>query len=172
VNSHGAECGHLVVDYSDSARICGCGQPGHLEAYASATGVVKRTADGLAAHRDSTLNGRLEQDERLSAKMVSEEAAKGDVFAREIVLETAMYLGRGIADLIHTIDPSGVVLGGAMNFGGPRSSLGMDFLNEIRRVARGKIFPVLAERTRIDFARLGSVAGMVGAAGIARQFQA
>ena len=170
VNSHGAECGHLVVDYSPDARICGCGRPGHLEAYASATGVVKRTSDGLAAGRSSVLTDRIDDDNQLSARLVGEAAADGDEFACEIVLETAMYLGRGIADLIHTIDPSGVVIGGAMTFGGESSLLGQEFLDEIRRVARGKIFPVLAERTRIDFARLGSDAGLVGAAGIARQF--
>ena len=33
-NSHGAECGHIIIDCSENARICGCGQRGHLEAYA------------------------------------------------------------------------------------------------------------------------------------------
>jgi len=31
-NSHGSECGHIIIDNSPTARMCGCGQPGHLEA--------------------------------------------------------------------------------------------------------------------------------------------
>ena len=42
-NSHGSECGHIIIDNSPAARMCGCGQPGHLEAYCSATALVKRT---------------------------------------------------------------------------------------------------------------------------------
>ena len=47
-NSHGAECGHIVIDHSPDARLCGCGKTGHLEAYASATAVIKRTTEALA----------------------------------------------------------------------------------------------------------------------------
>ena len=45
-HSHGGECGHIIIDFDDDARMCGCGQRGHLEAYASATAVIKRTAGG------------------------------------------------------------------------------------------------------------------------------
>ena len=43
-NSAGSELGHMIIDYHDDARMCSCGQRGHLEAYASASAVVKRTA--------------------------------------------------------------------------------------------------------------------------------
>ncbi len=46
-NGCGAECGHMIIDCSDRARPCPCGQLGHLEAYASATAVVKRTNEAL-----------------------------------------------------------------------------------------------------------------------------
>ena len=42
-NSAGSELGHMIIDYHDNARLCSCGQRGHLEAYASASAVVKRT---------------------------------------------------------------------------------------------------------------------------------
>ncbi len=50
-HSHGAECGHIIIDHRDDAPMCRCGQPGHLEAYASATAVVRRTEEALAAGR-------------------------------------------------------------------------------------------------------------------------
>ena len=59
-NNHGGECGHIVVDCAETARMCGCGRRGHLEAYASATAVVARTREALAAGRPSSLNQLLE----------------------------------------------------------------------------------------------------------------
>lgn len=166
-HSHGAECGHIIIDSREDARVCPCGQPGHLEGYASATAVVKRTEEALASGRSSTLLRRAEQ-EPLSPLVVAQEAAAGDALALELVLETARYLGIGIVTLIHTIDPTGVLLGGAMTFGGAESDLGQQFLQRVREEVRRRAFPVLAERTIIDFASLGGDAGFVGAAGLAR----
>lgn len=166
-HSHGAECGHIIIDSREDARICPCGQPGHLEGYASATAVIKRTEEALAAGRASTL-ARRAQTEPLSPLLVAQEAEAGDALALELVLETARYLGIGIVTLIHTIDPTGVLLGGAMTFGGPDSALGRRFLERVREEVRRRAFPVLAQRTVIDFASLGGDAGFVGAAGLAR----
>jgi glucokinase len=69
---------------------------------------------------------------------------------------------------MHTVDPNAVIFGGAMNFGGSESELGMEFLNRIRQEVRDRAFPVLVERTRIEFATLGGDAGYIGAAGLAR----
>ena len=55
-----------------------------------------------------------------------------------------------------------------MTFGGNQTSLGRRFLARIRQEFRSRAFPVLAARTRISFASLGSDAGYIGAAGIAR----
>ena len=89
--------------------------------------------------------------------------------ALELVLETARYLGVGVVNLMHTIDPTGVVLGGAMTFGGHDKPLGKSFLETVRSEVRRRAFPVLAEKTTIDFASLGGDAGFIGAAGVARQ---
>jgi glucokinase len=167
-HSHGAECGHIVIDHCDDAPKCSCGQLRHLEAYASAKGVVRRTEEALAAGRASSLAARVAKGEQLSPLLLADEAEAGDPLAREIVLDTARYLGVGVVNLMHTIDPSGVVLGGAMTFGGHESALGRQFLERVREEVRRRAFPVLAEQTIIDFAALGADAGYIGAAGVAR----
>ena len=167
-HSHGAECGHIVIDCSDDARLCGCGQRGHLEAYASATAVVKRMRDLLDAGRTSTLQAKLEDGCKLTPKLLAHEAAAGDALSLEIVAETARWLAVGIVNLMHTIDPSGILLGGAMTFGGNESPLGQQFLAWIKEEVARRAFPLLAERTAIDFASLGGDAGYIGAAGLAR----
>lgn len=175
-HSHGAELGHLLVDSSPDGLMCGCGQRGHLEAYASATGLVERARRllGTAAgdRYRSSLVSRISDSSPLSALMIAEEADHGDPLALQLVIETARYLGRGIADLAHVIDPAVFVLGGGMDFGGADSELGQKFIQEVADSARKLVFPVLRETLEVQFASLGGAAGYIGAAGLARhQFQ-
>jgi glucokinase len=122
----------------------------------------------LDARRDTSIHRRLEAGEELSTLMLAEEAASGDAFSMELILEAARYLGVGVTSLMHTIDPDGVVLGGAMTFGGHESHVGRKFLDRVREEVRKRTFPVLREKTIVDFASLGSDAGYIGAAGIGR----
>ena len=174
-NSHGAEIGHMTIDTGPNARVCGCGKAGHLEAYSSATALVDRTAEALGDPKlgaDSVLRRQAGEASPLSALMISDAASEGDDLANRMVSETAIYLGRGIAQLAHIIDPVAFILGGAMNFGGNDSPLGKKFLNEVKEEVRRLVFPVLGERLVVEFAQLGSEAGFVGAAGLARmQYQ-
>ena len=55
----------MIIDYNDSARECSCEQRGHLEAYASASAVVKRTQEALDAGRASSLTKRIAAGEAL-----------------------------------------------------------------------------------------------------------
>jgi glucokinase len=167
-NSHGSECGHIIVDSSPQARMCGCGQPGHLEAYCSATALVDRMHQLLAGGKPTSLTKRISEVAPLTALMIAEEADRGDALAYQTIMELGTWLGLGIVTLMHTIDPGAVILGGAMNFGGANHPVGSRFLEHVRGVVRKHAFPIPAQRTTIDFAALGSDAGYIGAAGIAR----
>ncbi len=167
-HSHGGEYGHTIIDSAPDARVCACGQRGHFEAYASATAVTKRMREALDSGRPSSLRDRLAAGEELSPKLLDGEAEKGDELALEIILDTARYLGIGMVNLMHTIDPNGILVGGAMTFGGHDSALGRRFLEETRAEVRRRAYAVCAENTVIDFATLGGDAGFIGAAGIAR----
>jgi glucokinase len=167
-NSHGSECGHIIIDTSPTARMCGCGQTGHLEAYCSATALVKRTQELLTAGRESSLAARIADGTPLTALMIDDEADGGDSLANEVILELGTWLGLGCTSLIHCIDPGAVILGGAMNFGGAEDPTGRRFLEHVRGVVRKHCFPLLAHKTVIDFAKLAGDAGFIGAAGIAR----
>lgn len=167
-HSHGAEIGHITIDTSENARICPCGLPGHLEAYASATAVVARCNEELASGAESKLNEMTGEASPLSALMISNAADEGDELSLKIIDETAMYLGRGVALLAHVIDPEAFILGGAMDFGGSKSPLGRKFLDRVIEEAQQRVFPVVAERLVVRFAALGGEAGFVGAAGLAK----
>jgi glucokinase len=167
-NSHGSECGHIIIDSRDDARVCSCGHTGHLEAYASATALTRRTQEALEAGGRSSLAEIQTAGQELTALRVHEAAEAGDQFAVEIILETARYLGIGITTLLHTIDPAAVVLGGAMDFGGRGNQIGEMFINRVKQEVTLRAFPIISKRVLIDFASLGGDAGYLGAAGVAR----
>ncbi len=167
-NSAGSECGHMIVDSSPEARICGCGKRGHLEAYCSATALVKRANELFNQGRKSSLTARISPATPLTALMIDEEADKGDPFAIEIVDELGDWLARGIVSIMYCIDPGVIILGGAMNFGGEDNATGTRFLKRIREYIKENAFPIPAQRTTVAFALLGGDAGFIGAAGIGR----
>ncbi len=161
-NSAGAEVGHIKIEHT-RPRTCGCGRFGCLEAYASATAVVKRTREALAENGvASTLDDLARSTEELTARHVFDAAAAGDLLAGKIVEETAFFLAVGAMNLMHVIDPQMVVYGGGM------IAAGDGFLERIRYHVRQLAFPVLAEKTRICYAQLGSDAGYIGAAACGR----
>lgn len=166
-HSHGSECGHVVIQM-DGGRLCASGQYGTLEAYCGGRAVVERCEEALRSGRPSVLNEWLAAGRTLEPKLIAEAAEQGDELARNIVLETARYLGVGITSVMHVVDPHMVLIGGAMTWGGPTSELGQAFLRRVREEVRARAFPIPAEQTIIDYAALGGDAGFIGAAGCAK----
>jgi len=105
-HSTGSECGHVIIDCSESARICQCGRRGHLEAYCGANAVMKRTREALDAGGASSLEARLAGGEKLTPLVVCEEAERGDALSERIILDTARYLSVGVTNMMHIIDPT------------------------------------------------------------------
>ncbi len=167
-HSHGSECGHMIVDPSESARMCPCGQAGHLEAYASAKSLIARAEEAIAAGVTGSLAKAVAAGERLTPILIGREVAAGDPLATELIMEAARWLGIGIVTLLHTIDPAAVMIGGAMTFGGTSHPVGKAFLKRIVDEVHRRTFPTLAEKTVIGYASLGGDAGSIGAAGLAR----
>jgi glucokinase len=159
-HSHGGECGHIIIQM-ENARLCSCGKYGHLEAYASATALVKRAQEALARGDSAPLRKALAEN-RLTSRAISEAAEAGDPLARRLMRETARYLAVGAVSLIHTIDPDIVLYSGGMIAAGPA------FLEAIRSDIKAMAFPVPAANVRVQYAELGGEAGVIGAAGCAR----
>ncbi len=117
-------------------------------------------------HPDSLLFARVDDDE-LQPLDIAQAAEQGDAVALELICETARFLAVGTVNVMHTIDPEIVLIGGAMTFGGSDTELGRIFLETVRATVRKMTFKPLAEKTRIEYASLGNAAGFIGAAGCA-----
>lgn len=166
-HSHGAECGHIIVQMNDG-RLCGTGQYGTLEAYCGAKAVIKRCQELLDARQPSILHQWLDQGQELTPMLIATAAEQGDKLSDDLIMETARYMGVGTVTLMHTIDPDMVVFGGAMTFGAEKTVLGRRFLEEIRSEVKKRAFPIPYANTVLKYASLHNDAGFIGAAGCAR----
>jgi glucokinase len=163
-HSHGAEVGHMKIDLGKN-RQCGCGRWGCLEAFASATAIVKRAEEALSGVKGPSILRDLlaKTEEELPAREVFVAADRGDAVAKKLVDDTAYYLAVGAMNLMHLIDPDMIVYAGGM------TAAGEPFLNQIRHYIHELAFPVPAEQTIVRYAQLGSDAGFIGAAACGRQ---
>ena len=178
-HSHGAELGHLRIDRPDCGRLCGCGARGCLEAYASATAVTKRAREALASWRGPTELKKYQtaNDDELTAKLIFDLALAGDECARTVFDDTAYYLALGACATIATVDPELIVIGGGMTGAGEpfRAKIdeyirryGLPYPTDTNRYARTLGRSDLPKPVEVVFAKLGSDAGFIGAAGCAR----
>jgi glucokinase len=109
------ECGHTIL--VPGGRMCGCGTPGHLEAYCSAPG-MKRTAFELMVKYNATDSLLADKSfNELDSKMIFDAAEKGDKVANEVFEQTGKWLGQGLADTVHYLSPEAIFL-----FGGPTAA--------------------------------------------------
>src|SRR5207249_3517397 len=91
-HSHGAECGHFAIrmklDEADQPRVCGCGRAGCLEAYASATALMKRAQEGLDAGVPTKLSEHwAATDPSDRALLIDKLNKSGDAFCRQLMRE-------------------------------------------------------------------------------------
>jgi len=109
------ECGHTML--IPGGRMCGCGTPGHLEAYCSAPG-MRRTAFELMVQYNATDSLLADKAfNELDSKMIFDAAEKGDKVANEVFELTGKWLGQGLADTVHCLSPEAIFL-----FGGPTAA--------------------------------------------------
>ena len=105
------EIGHTIVD--PQGRECGCGQRGHLETYASATGICRTVSELLAIRRaESELRSIPPRD--LTSRMIAEAAARGDAVAKEAFEFTGNILGMKLADSVAHVSPEAIILFGGL----------------------------------------------------------
>ena len=150
---HGAagEIGHMIVN-PDETDVCGCGKKGHLEQYASATGIVRMAKRKLETEKRPTV---LTVIEPLTARDIFDAAKGGDAVARELVDRLCEILAIAMADISNVADPEVYVIGGGV------SRAGAILVDGIRRHFAERAFHA-CENTEIVLATLGNDAGIYG----------
>jgi len=151
------EVGHTMIDYN--GPLCGCGNHGCLEMYASSPAIA---AAGLKAVVQgwTTKIGELAGYDlnKITAKTVSTAALMGDPVAREIYEKVGFYLGIAISNTILTIAPDKIVIGG----GGVQA--GDLLLEPIRKTIKERVKMANVDKISVVPAELGDNGGVIGSA--------
>lgn len=146
------EIGHIHVD-DDETELCGCGNTGCLEQYASATGVVRLANRILSKNTKATPL----KAGSVSAKDVWDAVKAGDEVAAEIAEKFGEYLGKGLASVAGVVNPEAFVIGGGV------SKAGEVLLDYIRKNYTPYVFHASRD-VKFTLATLGNDAGIYGAA--------
>lgn len=154
-NGAGGEVGHIKVERD--GKLCGCGQEGCWEAYASATGLVREAKSRLTVNKNNLLYERT-KDREVEAKDIFDAAREGDEFSLNLVDYEAEFIALGIGNLLNVLDTDVVVVGGGIALAG---NILFDKINEkLRKYAMLSTLDGL----KIVPAELGNDAGIYGAA--------
>jgi glucokinase len=152
-NGGGGEIGHIIIN-PDEEDVCGCGGHGHLEQYASATGIVRMAKKSLAAHSEATTLRDLEE---ITAKDIFDHAKAGDAIASSLVEDLGKYLGLALSHVAAAVDPQVFVIGGGV------SRAGQVLIDVIEKYYNRNILFALANK-EFRLAELGNDAGIYGCA--------
>ena len=144
----GGEIGHMKVNM-DETRVCGCGNKGCLEQYASATGIVNMAKENVP-------EGSYLADKKVTAKAVFDGAKEGDTYCMKVVEKFGRYLGVALSNVAHVVDPEAFVIGGGV------SAAGQILLDVVEKYYNENSMFALKNKS-FHLAELGNDAGIYGA---------
>lgn len=149
------EIGHVGV--TSGGRRCGCGQDGHLEAYAGRA-MMEQEARRRAAGGTPTLLVELAGDKRMKSSIFAKALEAGDGVAVELLDEAVAALGMALASATALVDLELIVVGGGL-----AEKLGAGFVGRIEQAVRSRLL-VPSSPLRVVPASLGDLTGALGAA--------
>ncbi|MFM8320067.1 MAG: ROK family protein [Chloroflexota bacterium] len=161
ISGSAGELGHASIDMNGPQ--CGCGNRGCVEVYASGPAIaaagVKAVVQGLTTRIGEMAGYDLN---KITPELVFRAARDGDLLARRIYEFAGECLGVAISNIIVSVTPRKIVIGGGV------AQAGDLLLEPIRRTIRERVVMAPIGEIQVIPAELGTYAGMIGAAAWAR----
>ena len=155
----GGELGHMIIELD--GRGCGCGRRGCLEAYASATALVKDTKEMMKEHPESLLTDIEKELGGVDARNAFIGERRGDKCASILVSNYVRYLSEGLINYCNIFRPEAFVLsGGVANEGDYLLDKVRDYLKEHTYGMKN------SPKVDVVLANLGYDSGLIGAASL------
>lgn len=148
------EIGHIKMTMGDGP-ICGCGDYGCFEAYASGPSIVAEAKEYIKGGKSSKFKELA--TEELSPYIVAQAALQGDVVAKRIYAKMGEIIGLGLTSVINLLNPERVIIGGGV------ADAGEILFGPIRETIAKRAMPIQAASVEIVPAELGNTAGVIGA---------
>jgi predicted NBD/HSP70 family sugar kinase len=157
-NGFAGEFSHIPLFLNN--KLCTCGKSGCLETEASLMVVVEKAEKGLRDGVLTMLKQLPKEDIEQAALAITEAAVKGDKFAVGLLSEAGYSIGRGVAILIHLLNPEAIILSGI------GSAAGKVWQAPIQQALNEHCIPRLAVNTQIEISALGYGSELIGAAAL------
>jgi len=155
------ELGHMTID--PDGPLCGCGNRGCLEAFASGTAIAAR-GEELIAQGGSALLARLTQEQgELTAATVAQAAEQGDMACQGIIRWAGYYLGVGLASYVNIFNPEMIIIGGGL------AKVGDLLLGSARAEMAARAMPEALKAVQLKPAELGDYVGVMGMVALLRE---
>lgn len=156
-NFCGAELGHSVIEYN--GRQCGCGRKGCFEAYSSATALINFTKEAMEEDKSSKMWEIAGSIDGVDGKTAFDGFRAGDKSATEVVNKYISYLGCGLTNVVNIFQPEVLLIGGGICKEGENLTKPL-----IEYIAKESYCIDPECSTKLDIAKLGNDAGIIGAA--------
>ncbi len=152
--SAGAELGHSVI--VANGEQCTCGRKGCLEAYSSASALIRDTKRAMLSHKDSKM-WEIGDIDKVTGKTAFD-YKDTDIYAKEVVDNYIEKLACGITNFANIFRPNAVVLGGGV------CAQGDNLIKPLQKIVDREIFAgERGPKCEVCIATLGNNAGVLGA---------
>lgn len=149
------ELGHIKLQMEDGP-LCGCGDSGCLEAFASGPSIVAMAQEYLKGGKSAKFR-ELAGDGEITPYIVAKAAEAGDPVAKRIFEKMGYYIGMGLTSVINLLNPERIIIGGGV------AECGELLLDPIKRTINERAMKVQRDAVEIVPAELGNSAGVIGA---------
>ncbi|MEO5562430.1 MAG: ROK family protein [Chitinophagaceae bacterium] len=157
-NGFAGEFSHIPI--FANGKLCSCGKTGCLETETSLLVIIEKAKQGLAAGNISLIKAAELEHYEEAHETITAAVHHGDRFAIELLSEAGYNIGRGVAILIHILNPELIILSGR------GSTAGKIWLAPIQQAINEHCIPRLAANTAIEMSLLGYDAELIGAAAL------
>jgi glucokinase-like ROK family protein len=157
-NGFAGEFSHIPL--FNNGKLCSCGKSGCLETETSLLVIIEKARQGLLNGKVSVLNTPELEHYEDASKAITTAVHEGDRFAIDLFSEAGYNIGRGVAILIHILNPELIILSGR------GSSAGRIWQAPIQQALNETCIPRLAASTTIETSTLGYEAELIGAAAL------
>lgn len=158
--SKGAELGHAVLVLGGEE--CTCGRKGCIEAYCSASALIRDTKRAMLRDTDSKMWDYANNDiHNVNGRTAFAMARENDSAAVQVVNDYIMYLSESIMNYCNIFRPQAVVLGGGI------SGEGKYLIDRVAQYCKERHYGYQGTpEVKILAATLGNDAGIIGAAAL------
>ena len=152
-NNAAGEIGHIKLNMQ-GGPLCGCGDRGCLEAYASGPSIVAMAEEYIRGGKSTKYRELANPD--ITPYIVAVAAKEGDPVARQIFRIMGEYIGMGLTSVVNLLNPEKIIIGGGV------ADAGDILLDPIRETIAKRAMTIQRE-VEVVPAQLGNTAGVIGA---------